>query len=64
MVPGVEGAGPEHLFGPQLPMAIVNGTRGVDIYPRLDYRTPEGRIIIGWLPQADDLFSKDWTVVL
>lgn len=61
MVPGVENAGPDMLFGPQIAVAIRN--RGVTICPRIDMKAVDDSIVIGWLASQTDILAEDWEIV-
>ena len=60
-VPGQEGAGPDHVFGPQKSIAIKN--RGITILPRIDMLTAKGEIQIGWLASQSDILANDWEII-
>lgn len=63
LVPGIENAGPDQLFGPQIPLAIVNGNRGVRVCPRIDMRAADGSVVIGWLASQTDMLAEDWDII-
>lgn len=63
LVPGIEGAGPDHLFGPQIAVAIKKGSKGVTICPRIDMLAADGSIVVGWLASQTDMLAEDWVQV-
>lgn len=63
LVPGIECAGPDQVFGPQMSLAIQNGNRGVTVLPRIDMKAADGSIVVGWLASQTDLLATDWGIV-
>lgn len=63
MVPGIANAGPDQVFGPQIPLAIRNGNQGVRVNPRIDMKAADGSIVVGWLASQTDMLSNDWEVI-
>ena len=63
LVPGIDHACGDDVFGPQKPYAIKQGNAGIKVLPRIDMYTAKGEIQIGWLASQSDLLAEDWCIV-